>query len=158
MHFIYTWVGLLQAPQFNLLHTTVIQSDPHSVTALVSAPLTVFPCLSELLLIYLHNASQIYWGCLFNITWVTVPVGMLEKIINCTFFCLMQTGFVKSVLPWLFILIPKVFGKQRFVLGSHSFVMAMLLLLFYESCEESVRQPLELFMCLSLICYSFDKY
>lgn len=51
MYFIYTWVGLLQAPQFNLLHTTVIQSDPHSVTVLLSVVLTIFPCFSELLLI-----------------------------------------------------------------------------------------------------------
>lgn len=48
-----------------------------------------------------------------------------------TFFSLIQTGFVKTVLPWLFIylfLIPKVFGKQGFVLGSHVFVMEMPLL------------------------------
>lgn len=132
MYCIYTWVGLLQAPQFNLLHTTVIQSDPLSVTVLVSVPLTAFLRLSEVLLIYSHNASQIYWWYLLNMTWLTVPMEILEKSSKLfTFFSLIQTGFVKTVLPWLFIylfLIPKVFGKQGFVLGSHVFVMEMPLL------------------------------
>lgn len=132
MYCIYTWVGLLQASQFNLLHTTVIQSDPLSVTVLVSVPLTAFLRLSEVLLIYSHNASQIYWWYLLNMTWLTVPMEILEKSSKLfTFFSLIQTGFVKTVLPWLFIylfLIPKVFGKQGFVLGSHVFVMEMPLL------------------------------
>lgn len=144
MYFIYTWVGLLQAPQFNLLHTTVIQSDPHSVTVLVSVPLTVFPCLSELP--FQYDLSH----CTYGNAWKNYKL--------CTFFCLIQTGFVKNVHPWLFILVPKVFGRQGFVLGSPILAMVMLLLLFNESCKESLRQPLELFMCLSLICYCIDKY
>lgn len=80
------------------------------------------------------NALQIYWGCLFQYDLSNCTCGNAWKnYIFCTFFCLILTVFVKRVLPWLFILIPKVFGKEGFILGSHVFVMVMLLLLFMKA-------------------------